>query len=206
MPANSIIKIVNTSGTQVIDTWAFALPKPEPKPSGDQESKEEEKGQQAKKLSPTQLKKSGELPSQEDAEKATQEAQAKGNEAGEETKKSSWTSYVPTGYVPSLGLGGKKNDDKSNEKEGGKKNESEQQKNSRTWGQYFTAGKGFSSYIPKQATDTVSQFAAQVRLETLSTHDRLLTCATAPKRHQQILPATTARLLKDTRRSSRCER
>lgn len=163
MPANSIIKIVNTSGTQVIDTWAFALPKPEPKPAAGQEEKEEpkaEKGQQAKKLSPTQVKKSGELPSQEDAEKATQEAQAKAEEAGDEGAKKGWSSYMPTSYVPSLGLGGKKGDDKGNE--GGKKNESEQQKNSRTWGQYFTAGKGFSSYIPKQATDTVSQFASQV--------------------------------------------
>lgn len=155
-----MIKIVNTSGTQVVDTWAFALPKPEPKGSGgqtDQEPKEEEKGQQAKKQAPTKAKKSGDLPSQEDAEKATQEAQAKTDEATEGTpKKSTWSSYVPTSYVPSLGLGGGK-------KEGNEqKNESEQQKDSRTWGQYFSAGKGFSSYIPTQATSTVSQFAAAV--------------------------------------------
>ncbi|KAK4502983.1 hypothetical protein PRZ48_006410 [Zasmidium cellare] len=197
VPSNSIIKIINTSGTQVIDTWAFALPKPEPKPSGgeaEQETKkEEDKTPQAKKLSPTQVKKSGELPSQEDAEKATQEAQAKGEEATEETPKKSWTSYA-TSYVPSLGLGGKKGDDKGEEKDGGKKNETEQQKNSRTWSTYMTAGKGFSSYIPKQATDTVSQFASQLTrwnaknaadaasMEFMSmTHSRAATLHLSPK-------------------------
>ncbi|KAF2171818.1 hypothetical protein M409DRAFT_63381 [Zasmidium cellare ATCC 36951] len=163
----SVIKIINTSGTQVIDTWAFALPKPEPKPSGgggeeQEQKKEEQKGQQAKKLSPTQVKKSGELPSQEDAEKATQEAQAKGDEATDETQKKTWTSYA-TSYVPTLGLGGKKGDDKG---DGGKKGETEQQKNSRTWSSYFAVGQGFSSYIPKQATDTVSQFASQHQRDT----------------------------------------
>ncbi|KYG42383.1 hypothetical protein M433DRAFT_137295, partial [Acidomyces richmondensis BFW] len=40
-----------------------------------------------------------------------------------------------------------------------KKNETEQQKDSRTWASYFPSGKGFSSYIPKSASDTVSAFA-----------------------------------------------
>lgn len=42
MPKGSTIKIVNTSGTQVIDTWAFALPTP-PKKNGPQEQSQDEK-------------------------------------------------------------------------------------------------------------------------------------------------------------------
>lgn len=149
------------------------------------------------------MKKTGELPSQEEAEKATQEAQAKADEAADETpKKSTWSSYVP-----SLGLGGgKKTEDKSGEQDGGKKNETEQQKNSRTWGQYFTAGKGFSSYIPKQATDTVSQFASQVNPSIFSVSPYALILDPAPTRHQQILPRTTPRLQQNPRRGRWYER
>jgi type IV secretory pathway VirB10-like protein len=42
VPKGSTIKIVNTSGTQVIDTWAFALPTP-PKNKGPQEQPEDDK-------------------------------------------------------------------------------------------------------------------------------------------------------------------
>jgi hypothetical protein len=42
VPKGSVIKIVNTSGTQVIDTWAFALPTP-PKNKGPQEQPQEDK-------------------------------------------------------------------------------------------------------------------------------------------------------------------
>lgn len=155
VPAGQVLKIVNTSGTQVIDTWAFALPAPDPK-------KTDGTTQQETKTNVKQ-KKTSELPSQEEAEKATQETLAKGGE-DETPKKSTWSSYVPSvPSVPSLGLGKKKGED------GG---ESEQAKNSRTWGEYFTAGKGFSSYIPKQATDTVSQFAATVSLPMGSRGDR----------------------------------
>ncbi|THX00258.1 hypothetical protein D6D17_06411 [Aureobasidium pullulans] len=41
VPKGSTIKIVNTSGTQVIDTWAFALPTP-PKKQGPQEDAQDE--------------------------------------------------------------------------------------------------------------------------------------------------------------------
>ncbi|THY29104.1 hypothetical protein D6D01_03666 [Aureobasidium pullulans] len=41
VPKGSTIKIVNTSGTQVIDTWAFALPTP-PKKKGPQEDAQDE--------------------------------------------------------------------------------------------------------------------------------------------------------------------
>ncbi|KAI4736852.1 hypothetical protein E4T50_12649 [Aureobasidium sp. EXF-12298] len=42
VPKGSTIKIVNTSGTQVIDTWAFALPTP-PKKKGPQEEPQNDK-------------------------------------------------------------------------------------------------------------------------------------------------------------------
>lgn len=163
VPAGQVIKIVNTSGTQVIDTWAFALPKPDgTKDEQEAKAKEEEKSKDQASLKAASKKGSKNLPSQEEAEKATTGAQAANNDESNETpKKSTWSSYVP-----SLGLGKKKDDskDQAQEKDGGNKDETEQQKNSKTWGSYFSAGKGFSSYIPKQATDTVSQFA--------STHQR----------------------------------
>ncbi|KAK5174260.1 uncharacterized protein LTR77_001340 [Saxophila tyrrhenica] len=172
VPAGQTIKIINTSGTQVVDTWAFALPNPEPKKGSEeeqqaqkqdqkqdqqQEQKEEPSQSEALKSAPAKAKKKGgsDFPSQEDAEKATQEGIKEGEEkAAQDGKpKSSWSSYVPTSYVPSMGWSSKK--DGSNQS--GK--ETEQQKNSRTWGSYFPSGKGFSNYIPKQATDTVSSFA-----------------------------------------------
>lgn len=154
VPAGQTIKIVNTSGTQVIDTWAFALPEPEEKKS-ENDAKEAEKPKQddAQKSTPAKFKKKGDngLPSQEEAEKATQQGLQEGQEAGEDgNKKSGWGSYVP-----SLGW--------SSSKKGDAK-ETTQQKNSKTWASYFPSGQGFSNYIPKSATDTVSSFAATVRL------------------------------------------
>ncbi|KAK4889145.1 hypothetical protein LTR27_012048 [Elasticomyces elasticus] len=183
VPAGQTIKIVNTSGTQVVDTWAFALPKPEEKKSeaadGKQEDKQEDKqegkqegkqdvkkdekqGEQkaeekaAPKPTPKK-KKEGDLPSQEDAEKATQNLLQKGEGEAKDAKdatphKNTWSSYVPS--LPSLrGSGGGKGADTP------KKGETEQQKNSRTWSSYFPSGKGFSSYIPSSASTTVSSFA-----------------------------------------------
>ncbi|SMR48620.1 unnamed protein product [Zymoseptoria tritici ST99CH_1A5] len=171
VPAGKTIKIINSAGTQVVDLWAFALPKPETKDSattsggnGDKEAKPQKVEAQPtappqKTPAPGSKKKKGnnDLPSQEEAEQATREglAQAGEAEATAEQKRSGWSSYVPTSYVPSvpsLGFGQKKGGE-------AKANQAETEKNSNTWGSYFTAGKGFSSYIPKQATDTVTQFA-----------------------------------------------
>lgn len=165
VPAGQVIKIINTSGTQVIDTWAFALPAPDGKKGetkDDTEEPEQPKQSPAPvKSAPKKLKKGSDFPSQEDAEKATKDGLALGEKAEKDAadakaQKSGWSSYVPTSYVPSLGFGSSK---KENEEP---KKETQQQKNSRTWASYFPSGKGFSSYIPKQATDTVSQFAASV--------------------------------------------
>lgn len=153
VPAGKVIKIINSSGTQVIDTWAIALPAPDPKKS-DGTTQQESKAEDETKENLNKLK-SSEFPSQEEAEKATRESLAKGEEQDEPAKKSTWASYVP-----SLGLGGGKSNESKGEDAAGKGGESDQKKNSKTWGEYFTAGKGFSSYIPRQATDTVSQFAA----------------------------------------------
>ncbi|KAK4545890.1 hypothetical protein LTR36_002454 [Oleoguttula mirabilis] len=167
VPAGQTIKIINTSGTQVVDTWAFALPKPDGEKDADKQEKPEEKEEPkqeekpAPEATPKKSAKKSDLPSQEDAEKATQEGLKKSDETGKDGKdatpqKSTWSSYVP-----SLGLGSSAK--KGNETP--KKGETEQQKNSRTWGSYFPSGKGFSSYIPKSAGDTVSAFAQDVSVE-----------------------------------------
>ena len=97
---------------------------------------------------------SAELPSQEEAEKATQQGIQEGEQAAQNAgqQKNTWSSYVP-----SLGWSSGKKED------GTKGAETEQQKNSRTWGSYFPSGKGFSNYVPKSASNTVSSFAATVR-------------------------------------------
>jgi len=193
VPAGQTIKIVNTSGTQVIDTWAFALPKPGPKQGGDDKEQEEKKSDEAKTPAMTTPKKSKtskkdvDLPSQADAEKTTQGMLKQGEPAGDDAKgatpqKSTWSSYVP-----SLGLSSST-----------KKNETEQQKDSRTWASYFPSGKGFSSYIPKSASDTVSAFAKDVRVAFIAsertstltssstnetpTNHTFNSCKTSPKR------------------------
>lgn len=155
VPAGQIIKIINTSGTQVIDTWAFALPKPEPK-KGSQEEKGAQSDAQndAKKSKATPSKKKGaaNLPSQEDAEKATEQALQEGEDANEADgqQKRTWGSYVPS--IPWSST---------------KKDETEQQQDSKTWSSYFPSGKGFSNYIPNSAKDTVSSFATSVRIVSL---------------------------------------
>jgi hypothetical protein len=175
VPAGQTIKIVNTSGSQVIDTWAFALPHPDVKNGDEQqegqeeapkkeelpEAKEEEKP--AKPAAKKNKKNSMDLPSQEDAEKATKEGIEKGDGSQEQgQKKNTWSSYVP-----SIGWGGK-NGAKQGEQAQGETGEAEKAKNSKTWGSYMPSGKGFSNYVPKTASDTVSSFASTVRYPWLS--------------------------------------
>lgn len=160
VPAGQTIKIINTSGTQVVDTWAFALPQPpEPKQGSaqakEQEKKDESKQDDSKQETPqkkTPAKKGADFPSQEDAEKATQDGLKAGEQEAQNAgqQKSGWSSYVP-----SLGWSGKKDG-------GSKGGETEQQKNSKTWSSYFPSGQGFSNYVPKTASDTVSSFASTV--------------------------------------------
>lgn len=174
VPAGKVIKVINSAGTQVVDLWAFALPKPEAKNTNKDSEKpgeEESKAQDAEdepaaatpnapKPTPKKKKPNTDLPSQEEAEQATREGLAQGESESTAAQKKGWSSYVPTGYVPSvpsLGFGQKKGDDSKSAQ-----GETEQQKNSKTWGSYFTAGKGFTSYIPKQATETVTQLAGFV--------------------------------------------
>ncbi|GAM87825.1 hypothetical protein ANO11243_058530 [Dothideomycetidae sp. 11243] len=191
VPAGSTIKIINTSGTQVIDTWAFALPSPPSKGEGDskqekgkpngkpqngaskgedskqdakrdskqepkQESKQEPKQEpkQDSKQEPkednkpatpkptpkrTKSRKDGmNLPSQEEAERATsqamQEKQQQEAQNGTPSKKG-WSSYIP-----SVNLRGSKTDDEKKQVK----------ENSRGWSQYFSAGQGFTNYIPSK--------------------------------------------------------
>lgn len=114
------------------------------------------------------------LPSQEDAEKATKEGlAAKGEEQqqqqdGQQPKKNTWSSYVP-----SIGWSSKNGANQGGEQPPA--NETEKQKNSRTWASYMPSGKGYSNYIPKTASDTVSAFASSVRRRrnctTIGLHD-----------------------------------
>lgn len=189
VPAGQTIKIVNTSGTQVIDTWAFALPKPDGEKGADKEEKPEQKEEPkqedkaAQKATPKKGSKKSDLPSQEDAEKATQEGIKKGDDAGKEAKdgtpqKSTWSSYVPSLGMSSSAKKGE---------EAPKKGETEQQKNSRTWGSYFPSGKGFSSYIPKSASDTVSAFAQDVSERRTHAMANTPDNATASERYQKVV-------------------
>lgn len=175
VPAGQTIKIVNTSGSQVIDTWAFALPHPDVKNGDGQEEAQQEAPkkedlpeatkEQEKPAKPTpkkSKKNSMDLPTQEEAEKATKEGIEKGDGGQEQgQKKNTWSSYVP-----SIGWGGK-NGAKQGEQQG-EKGETEKQKNSRTWASYMPSGKAYSNYIPKTASDTVSSFASTVRIPRLS--------------------------------------
>lgn len=153
VPAGQTIKIINTSGTQVVDTWAFALPSPPDPKQNTEEQKKEEPKQESQQQKKTPAKKGADLPSQEDAEKATQEGLKAGESEAQNAgqQKNTWVSYVP-----SMGWSSGKKD------QGSKAAETEQQKNSKTWASYFPSGKGFSNYVPKSATDTVSSFAATV--------------------------------------------
>lgn len=179
VPAGRVIKIINTSGTQVVDTWAFALPKPEEKLEKVAEAKQEDNTAETEQAAPKKgkaeteepatpaatpaatpkkSKKSNktELPSQEDAEKATSQAAVPEKSKTTPAQKSTWSSYVPS--LPSW------SSKKDAPKDG--KNESQRQKDSRTWASYFPTGKGFSAYIPKSASDTLSGFASSVSLMT----------------------------------------
>lgn len=162
VPAGQTIKIINTSGTQVVDTWAFALPKPETKEENKaQEKKDEASGEKKDEVkdeksnaAQAKPKKNGmSLPSQEEAEKATEQGLQAGNDTGKDAKsktaqKSTWSSYVP-----SVGWSSRNRNTKQ---------ETEQQKDSKTWASYFPSGKGYSNYVPKTASDTVSKFASTV--------------------------------------------
>nr|OQO20186.1 hypothetical protein B0A51_12506 [Rachicladosporium sp. CCFEE 5018] len=170
VPAGQVIKIINKTGTQVVDTWAFALPKPEEKKAEpekkpekeekkdekkdakpEKEEQPEKKEEEKPKETPKKSKKgANDLPSQEEAEKATREGiAAKGEDGSKETpKKPGWSSYVPS--VPTWS---------SKKAGGGEKGQTQQQKDSKTWSSYFPTGQGFSNYIPKSAGDTVSSFS-----------------------------------------------
>ncbi|PSK35868.1 hypothetical protein B9Z65_5683 [Elsinoe australis] len=156
VPAGSTIKIVNSSGTQVIDTWAFALPTPPTPKQKDGEQQQQANGEPVEEETPAKAEeakdetpkptstpkrtksKKGDmnLPSQEEAEAATSKGvQEGGNESTPQKK--GWSSYIP-----SLPIGSAKSDsEKATVKQ-----------NSRSWGQYFSAGQGITNYIPNKSS------------------------------------------------------
>lgn len=174
VPAGQVIKIINSSGSQVIDTWAFALPKPEPKETP-KSSNDVQQDQDAPKQDQTQSKQDNSqttqsktkkqdvsLPTQEEAEQATKQAMKQGEDAQaqstpQSTQQKTWSSYVPSmpkKVWPSF----KKGTGQDTQQE------SEQKKDSKTWASYFPSGQGFSNYIPKSVTDTSSAFVQYVGL------------------------------------------
>ncbi|KAF1821970.1 uncharacterized protein K489DRAFT_380708 [Dissoconium aciculare CBS 342.82] len=164
VPVGRVIKIVHNSELQSIDIWAFVLSKPEVRHPDDLEKNHPQsaapqntsvKGSKKKNV------KASDLPSQDDAEKATKGYLEAIESKPDPPKKNTWASYVPTSYVPSLSFG-KKKDDKNAAVTDDPEEETEQQKNSRTWASYIPTGKGFRSYIPDQAKDTLSDFAKSV--------------------------------------------
>jgi len=179
VPAGSIIKIVNTSGDQVIDTWAFALPNPpeqhpktgetrQPAPEPEPEP-EPEKKPAPKKDNKKSKKGDMDLPSQEDAEKATAEGVTE-DSTEEQKKKSGWSSYLP-----SMGLSGKTDSQKKETKK----------HNSRTWGEYLGTGTSYANYVPSK--DDVAQFAKSVRFLSRFGSQSRANYLTACTRSQQVL-------------------
>lgn len=187
VPKGSTIKIVNTSGTQVIDTWAFALPDPPKtlKESGgsksDVEQEEKEKEEEAEAASkktdkqkqpPKQDKKEPDapnakkgrkgkdmgLPSQEEAEAATSKGVSESEQQAEQQQQKSGKGW--TSYLPSLRGGAKKEEPTDAEKQESDAvaNKAQEKANSRTWGSYLSPGEGFTSYLPGK--ESISAFAA----------------------------------------------
>ncbi|KAG9900478.1 hypothetical protein KCV05_g16293, partial [Aureobasidium melanogenum] len=90
VPKGSTIKIVNTSGTQVIDTWAFALPTP-PKKKGPQEEPQNDKDksyQEQDEKEKLKLAEEEEKKKQEEEKKKQEEEENKKKEQEEKDKAS----------------------------------------------------------------------------------------------------------------------
>lgn len=173
VPAGSTIKIINNSGTDVIDTWAFALPDPPSKnpKHDDGGANQDEDSQKSPEQPPKQQPKSdktkksdnNDLPSQEDAEKATAQGIQQDHQGTDAAKKSGWTSYLP-----SLSLRKSNADAQLSDKTHDQKTEDEKattKKNSKTWSEYL--GTGESYWPTKTAKDAVSSFAASVRFDSV---------------------------------------
>ena len=99
------------------------------------------------------------LPSQEEAEQATEQGMKEGEGAIKDAnsstqQKKTWSSYVSNAAWTAVQRGGNT----------GAQQETEQQRDSRTWASYFPSGKGFSNYVPSVAKDAASAFAGAVRL------------------------------------------
>lgn len=197
VPKGSTIKIVNTYGTQVIDTWAFALPTPpkallEQGKEAEAEDKKEEEGRSEEKEEKAPEKKAAaapekkeeapapkkpkarksknglDLPTQEEAEAATSQSAL---QATEEAEKNGTPKKGWSSYLPSLrgGSGGQK---ALTDGEQQKADDKQQKENSRTWGSYLPSGQGYTSYLPSKGA--ISAFASSVSGILISYHFHLL--------------------------------
>ncbi|KAK3062750.1 hypothetical protein LTS18_003435 [Coniosporium uncinatum] len=176
VPKGHSIKIINTYGKQVVDTWAFALHAP---PSSEDKQKEEEAKQQGdeqaqggadKKEEPKKEETEKDEPGKEaeetkekteetaqdadaDAKKGAEETADKAKDAAEGTKKegekasSGWTSYIP-----SIRSKPKKLNQSGEKKEAAapaKPAEKKGNEASKTWSQYLM-GSSESKDAPKE--------------------------------------------------------
>lgn len=153
VPSGHTIKIINTFGTQVVDTWAFALPSPpqqnlykltgeveadgKAKPAQRQEpSKEQEPVKEQESSKETEISKEQENQKGQSSEEATTNPEPADAKAAEEPKPQGWSSYIPT-----LGLSsGKKTVEPAPSDE----------KASQGWSSYFPSGQGYTSYLPSK--------------------------------------------------------
>lgn len=85
VPKGQVIKIINTYGKQVVDTWAFALPKPPSQQEVDEQNETEEEAQQATEQESrrSQVPKEGDHPQHHnDEDEATAAENADGPQSG----------------------------------------------------------------------------------------------------------------------------
>ncbi|TKA68773.1 hypothetical protein B0A49_07336 [Cryomyces minteri] len=132
VPRGSIIKIINTSGTQVIDTWAFALHNPPEKLAPKEKEPKEKKEKKERKEQPPIEKQA------DDKKEATNKKAADDtkSEAKEPDKKSDEKEPDKKSTEEKSNEGKSKNDEASGEAAGEEKASG------------GTAAKGWTSYLP----------------------------------------------------------
>ncbi|KAF1989584.1 hypothetical protein K402DRAFT_390547 [Aulographum hederae CBS 113979] len=150
VPKGQSIKIINTYGKQVVDTWAFALHAP---PTEEERRQEREQMEQAKKQAEEEEKKA-----KEEEQKAKNDVGEKGEEGKEAAdgaaknaqKASGWSAYIPSvPYVTSSSTAS------TTPKKGSKPAKATDA--SKGWSSYIPSGKGFTNYLP--TSKDVSAFA-----------------------------------------------
>ncbi|KAF2136978.1 uncharacterized protein K452DRAFT_279284 [Aplosporella prunicola CBS 121167] len=186
VPKGHSIKIINTYGTQVVDTWAFALHEtPHGDPEADEKAAQAEfdKAQQSildqkdeKQGNEEQVQKAkgtekGTDDSRAGAEKAEEQipkeshtmtteeidkAEKSDDDADNKSIKSTKSSRTWGSYIPSIR--NRTKDEPPQEGDSGASPPQENEKGKRGWLSYLPSGTSYTSYLPSQGT--ISAFAA----------------------------------------------